>query len=360
MLIGDADSGQRLLKAVWESDIATVRASLESGANPNVRDMESGLTAVMIAAGKSTPTLLKVLMDAGADIFVIDSRAGTTALHKACQGGCLEAVALLLEAGLFVDSVASTTGHTPLMDGVWFKRPEIVHYLLDRGAGLNLSTHYGFSLLEHLQYALSVNVVGKEKLVEADSFIRARLDADAGEISSQELMKAVTDGNLETTMALLARGGAVDERAPATNGFNDHHTPLLVACRDGHTAIAAELLEAGADVNAIEPTFLASPLHKAVYNGHADITRLLVGQSGINVDYQGGTNGYTALHDSLWHGYRECAAVLVDAGARLDLRGHDSKLPVDLAVDTFGEDDEMVKRLRTAMRSGGRGEQRAQ
>ena len=51
---------------------------------------------------------------------------------------------------------------------------------------------------------------------------------------------------------------------------------------------------AGADVNAIEPCFQAVPLHKAVYNGHADITRLLVAHRGIDLDFQGGTTATPA------------------------------------------------------------------
>jgi ankyrin repeat protein len=128
------------------------------------------------------------------------------------------------------------------------------------------------------------------------------------------------------------------------------HTPLLVACRDGHEAIVTELLKAGADVNAVEPTFGAVPLHKAVYNGHAGITQMLVQQPGIDLNFQGWTNGYTPLHDALWHGFVDCARILVEAGARLDLKGHDGKLPIDIATEVFGkEDKEMVALLRSRM-----------
>ena len=342
---------KRLIAALQHHDLGRAKHLLEMGANPSARDSESGLTALMIAAGQGNVEMVKVLLAAGADVFATDSRGGATALHKACQGGSVEVVKLLVEAGSFVDSVAPTTGHTPLMDALWFKYPDIVQYLLDKGAGLKLSTHYGFSLLEHFNYELNVNILGKEKLLEAEKMIKARQDSDQAKIESQELMKAVAGNDLEAVRKLISKKVDVDARSPFLNGFNDDHTPLLVACREGHTEIVAELLKAGADVNAIEPTFGSVPLHKAVYNGHVEITRMLVRQTGINPDYQGVTNGYTALHDALWHGHEECARILIEAGARLDLLGHDGKLPVDIAVETFGENHDVVKSIRSKMKA---------
>ena len=115
----------------------------------------------------------------------------------------------------------------------------------------------------------------------------------------------MTAGDLDEVRRLTVAGAEVDERFPIVNGFNDAHTPLLVAARDGHVEMVRLLVEARADVNATEPTFGAVPLHKAVYNGHADSTRILSERPGVDLDFQGATNGYTPLHDALWHGYVE-------------------------------------------------------
>lgn len=337
----------RLIVAVQANDLKVTQSLLAMGADPSARDAASGLTALMMAAGQANQHLVKALLGAGADVFAADKRAGASALHKACQGGSVEIVRLLVAAGAFVDAVCPTTGHTPLMDALWFKFPDIVQYLLDQDAGLNLTTHYGFSLLQHFEYELNVTVQGKEKILEAGKMIKARQQSDQAKIEKQKLMKAVTADDLAAVRKLIAAGVNVDERYPCVNGFNDQHTPLLVACRDGHTAIARELLQAGADVNAVEPTFGAVPLHKSVYNGHAEITGMLVKQPGINLDHQGATNGYTPLHDALWKGYAECAALLIDAGARLDLRGHDGKRPLDIAIEAFGEGHRAVRLIRS-------------
>ncbi|WP_248962178.1 ankyrin repeat domain-containing protein [Sphaerisporangium perillae] len=324
-----------LTAAVRRGAVGEIRDLLAAGADPDERDPETGLDALMIASGRADAAAVRALLDAGADVFTTDAKAGATALHKACQGGSAQVVRDLLDAGAFVDAVAATTGHTPLMDALWFKWPQIVEVLLDRGAGLNLSTHYGFSLKEHFQYELNVNTFGKERLIESDKLLRARQEADDAAAHDHALLNAVTAGDVAKVRELLAAGFPVDTRWPVVNGFNDAHTALLVACRDGHTEIVGELLAAGADVNAVEPTFGAVPLHKAVYNGHADITRLLVTRPGIDLGFQGATNGYSPLHDAIWHGYAECAEILVQAGAPLHLAGHDGKTPRDLAEEVL-------------------------
>ncbi|MFJ9821482.1 ankyrin repeat domain-containing protein [Streptomyces sp. NPDC101151] len=339
---------EEFLTAVQDGDAHTVSGLLALGAVPDLRDPVSGLTALMIAAGRGNAPLVRRLLAAGTDLHTGDSRGGATALHKAVQGGDPETVRVLLEAGAFVDAVAPTTGHTPLMDALWYKWPEVVAVLLEHQAGLNLSTHYGFSMREHFEYELNVNTRGKDKLLEAERLLAARTQADENAVRAQHLMAAVTTGDLDAVRCHLAEGAEVDARYPVVNGFNDAHTPLLVACRDGHEEIAGELLAAGADVNATEPTFGAVPLHKAVYNGRAGITALLVEAPGIDLDYQGITNGYTPLHDALWHGYEECARVLIDAGARLDLVGHDGKRPADIAREILGAHHPLTKAIAGA------------
>jgi len=60
-------------------------------------------------------------------------------------------------------------------------------------------------------------------------------------------------------------------------------------------------------------------------------------------------NGYTPIHDALWHGYTECAQMLIDSGARLDLKGHDGKTPLQVAIDVYGPDADIVKHMRAKM-----------
>ena len=76
---------------------------------------------------------------------------------------------------------------------------------------------------------------------------------------------------------------------------------------------------------------------------------MLAEAPGVQLDVQGGTNGYAPLHDALWHGYAECAEILVRAGARLNLLGHDGKTPLDLAVEGLGPDHAVTRMIQAAM-----------
>ena len=337
-----------LIAALKARDETRVAALLDNGATPTARD-EDGLTALMIACGRGLDRATGALLAAGADPFAKDAHAGASALHKACQAGSLACATRLIAAGVPVDEPATTTGHTPLIEAIWFKRPEIAKMLLDHGASLSVRTHYGFSLLDHMAYALKVNQIDQDRLEQAAAFVRAREAADTAQAAALPLVAAAQAGDLAAARAALEAGAAVDSRAPILGGFNDDHTALLIACRDGHDGIVDLLIGAGADVNAVEPTFCAVPLHKATYNGHAAITAKLCAAPAIDIDFQGATNGYTPLHDALWHGFEDCARVLLDAGARLDLQGHDGKTPLDLAVEAFGETAEITARIRADM-----------
>jgi ankyrin repeat protein len=341
---GDAPS--RLLQAVKADNLDEARYLIEHQIDPNVGDPETGLTVLMLAACHANPEMVKLLLDAGADPLTADSKAGATALHKACPGGDVECARLLLDAGAFVDAVAPTTGHTPVMDALWYKAPEVVKLLVERGANLNLSTHYGFTMWDHLEFERNVNARGRETMEEIARILEGARDARQQQIAGQPVMVATEKGDLDGVKQAIAAGADVDAVYPHVNTFSDGHTPLLVAARDNHAEIVRELLANGAKVRVVDWVFKGSPIHKATYNGRPDILTMLMEHPDIDLDVQGTINGYTPLHDALWHGYTECAQMLIYAGARLDLRGHDGKLPLDVATAVYGPDDPLVALIR--------------
>jgi ankyrin repeat protein len=341
-------SGNALIAAVRGRDPAEAERLIAAGANVNTRDPASHLTGLMFAAGVGDAKIVRSLISAGALVNAVDDVAGATALHKACQGGHLEAVQALVEAGAFVNQQTTTTGHTPLVEAIWFKSDAIVRYLLDHGARINIGTYYGFTIDDHINYALRVNegAGGHDALLRIQSVVAERKEAISRQQDAQNLNAAILKGDLAAVRAALKAGEDIEQRWPVTGTFQDGHTPLLIAARDGHTEIVSELIRHGANVNAVEPVFGAVPLHKATYHGYLEITRLLANARGVNLDYQGPSNGYTPLHDALWHAYPECAKALLDAGARTDLLAWDGKLPLDIAVQELGPDHPIVGELR--------------
>lgn len=138
------------------------------------------------------------------------------------------------------------------------------------------------------------------------------------------LMKAVQANDIARVKELIAQGvdvSALDENQDA---------PLIIAAYKGHTEIVKLLLEAGADVTAVDPGMKATALHAAAYAGRTAAARLLI-KHGIDIDKQGPFNGYTALHDAIWQNNVETAEVLIDAGANLNIKSNAGETPLDLA-----------------------------
>lgn len=137
------------------------------------------------------------------------------------------------------------------------------------------------------------------------------------------LMKAVKNNDVAGVKKLIQGGVNVDEL--------DHgDAPLVMAAYEGHNEIVKMLLEAGADVTAVDPGMKATALHAAAYAGRTEACKLLIAYK-IDIDKQGPKNGYTALHDALWQSNIETAKVLIDAGANLTLKSNQGQNPVEFA-----------------------------
>jgi ankyrin repeat protein len=55
------------------------------------------------------------------------------------------------------------------------------------------------------------------------------------------------------------------------------------------------------------------------------------------------------LGESRCHGYGECVRFLIQAGARLDLKGHDGKTVLDLACEVLGEKSAVAELIRSRL-----------
>jgi ankyrin repeat protein len=346
----------QLIQAIKSNDGDEVRRLLALGANANARAEDTGLTALMMAACQGNREIVASLLKAGADVLTTDPFTGATALHKACQGGNAEVGKLLVEAGAFVDAVTPTMGHTPIMDALWYKSAPMIEQLLQYGPNIETKTHYGFSLWDHLNYeaAAQGTEAGKQLFAAIESLIYAYRDACTQIIERQALLAATQKGDTESVrVAILADPNNLEQRHPHVNSFSDGHTALLIACRDNHPAIVDLLLEAGAEVDSFDWIFKGYTIHKATYNGRADILKKLLNSPKMTVkvvNAQGRINGYSPLHDALWHGFEDCARLLLDdARCQLGLVGHDGKDELAICMEVFGEDHALTEKVKAQL-----------
>ena len=138
------------------------------------------------------------------------------------------------------------------------------------------------------------------------------------------MMSAINNNDATRVQQLIAQG--VDVNALDAN----RDAPLVMASYRGNPEIVRLLLEAGADVTAVDPGMQATALHAAAYAGNTEAAKLLV-QVHVDIDKQGPFNGYTALHDAIWQGHLETARALIDLGANLTLRSLRDETPLAFA-----------------------------
>lgn len=320
--------------AIRACDLATAAETLRSGSDVNRRGPD-GQTPLMVAAGLGQAQMVELLLTAGADVLMLEPRMGSTALHKAAQSGAPDVIALLLEHGAFIDQQSPTLGNTALMDAVLHKQMDAVRVLLTLGAKTAIRNHWSQTALDLAQDG------GLDAIAR---LIRNRDSENDEHIRQSALLFAARAGDSETVKRLIVEGASVDQRTPFTGSIDDDYTPLGIAAREGHTEIVRLLLGAGADPRRVVGLMKATPVHEAAYFGHAhvieELTRVRDESAAPRpeLDAQGSYNGLTALHDAVWHGHLDAVRVLVEAGARLDLKTHAGLTPRDLAL-LYGYDD---------------------
>lgn len=323
----------------------------------------------MIAAGLGRERIARLLLRHGADVHILDDTMGASALHFAAQGGDVGMAKLLLDHGAHLNLQSPTHGITPLMNAVWYRNPDMTAFLLEQERiNTRIRSHFGATARDLISSASATGSVpsaeaGNTDMSNPDSLSDSRKSGQTKEADEAERFHQLFEQyekrlreteNRQTLfrmivnpdqadapekqlecIRLISRDPAqVNAISPVTCSGSDGHTPLLAAARDGKTEVVKILLASGADPKMEDEYMRATPVHKAAYMGYTDVLRVLTEHPDFAkiVDRQGPFNGYTALHDAVWHGHLDAVKVLLDANANPGLRGHDGLTPYDLAV----------------------------
>ena len=208
-----------------------------------------------------------------------------TPLHRVAHAGNAAVVARLLRAGAAADA-ATRHGVTPLALASARGHAGVVETLLGAGADPNQASPQGET---PLMVAARTGVVDSVTALLRHGAGRG-VDARERWRGQTALMWAAAEGHAAVLAPLVTAGADVDARSDA--GF----TPLAFAVRAGHTDAVEALVMAGADVDLALPDG-TSPLHLAVINAHHDVAVQLLEHG---ADPAVAEPGWTPLHQLVW------------------------------------------------------------
>jgi ankyrin repeat protein len=374
--------GQTLLMhAARTGQVASVKALLAAGSNPNARETRTGTTAAIWAATGSHANAIRVLAEAGADLNVLSKvtsyphtqngvllsgleegysyvgqtvlpRGGWSAAMFAAREGAVEAVRALAESGANLN-LTDPEGTTALIVAVINGHYDVVSALIDKGADPNVADIKGMT---PLYAAVDMHTIG-------DTFGRPYP------------AKPVIDGSLDAARVLIKGGANVNAplKAPilkrvydaGDNRLGEGATPFMRAARKCDVEMMRILLDAKADVTLTQksgntPLMLCAG---AVSGGNSEDTPERVSEdeapaairlaldAGVDVNAQNAT-GDTVLHTAATSGGGQPAIIrlLVEHGARMDVKNKADRTPLDAATRARQPNEKVVALLKELAR----------
>ena len=314
-----------LHQAVRGGHLSAVAALIATGATLDAQDDE-GDTPLHLAADGGHAVIVSLLIQATASLNVKNDDEKAP-LHLAADGGHAAIVALLVEAGAYWGDAACESGEFSNPAGAappCLCEPPTVRTLQGNCAAPSKNICGGLDPAQFYDAAAGACVLfatcAPPKVLYPEG-------NDCHAESDYPLHDAVFAGDLDLVNHFITFH--MTEADVNVGRGNGRMTPLHLAARDGHAAIAAALIAATANVNATNREG-AAPLHLAASGGHAAIVTMLIAAT-ANVNARSGA-GSTPLHFAVSRDYAAIVSLLIAATASVNVKNDGGETPLHSAV----------------------------
>jgi ankyrin repeat protein len=372
----DATGETPLMTAARNGLRSALRVLLEHGASVDARDPGFEQTALMIAVREDHPDAVELLINSGAAVnaqtrkgptpkFVLpckgtgcgsegvginrgglpdrgrraEAKGGMTPLLYAARDGRLAAARMLVSAGADVE-LADANGIGPLLMAALNNNLAVARFLLDHGADVNADDFWGRSPLWAAVEYRNLDMNNKDQ----DSPIDNGVDRAPILELIEALLDAGADVNSRTREVPPSRRWLYSLGDVSWVDFTGQ-TPFLRAALSGDTAAMRLLLQYGADPNLptfanTTPLMAAAGVNWAVAQTYTESPRARLDAVRLCLELGADVNatnsmGLTALLGAANRGSNDIIELLVDRGARLDIKDREGRTPLRWAEGVF-------------------------
>lgn len=307
-----------------------VRIYLMAGMKPDV-SLKSNTTPLIWASFNGNLAMVKNLAEAGANVNVVNAD-GFTPLHAAVESEKPEVVRYLLQRGAKINTATVQDGTTPLHTACYKGNKEIVQILIVAGANIEAKTVHGATPL------VTAAFYGKKDIVECLKSNGAKIDVDSKE--GEVLAKSAIKANRTESYDELVKAGA-DVNMTDENG----KTMLQAAVEKNDIKTVEMLLKDGANVNVLckyKESSNVTPLMTAVIDKNEAVVKSLL-KANADLDVKENNLGLTALQIAIIQGNEDIAADLIFNGANINALSNNGFTAADFALAR--KDISMLKKL---------------
>lgn len=310
-----------LLVAVVQANFEEVKNLLESGVDVNALDPEENVPALFYAFQSLRLDLVELLMKYGANFTEHDNRKKEQRMmEKVILSGNIDLIEKLFIAGFKEKDLMNQV----LLSG----KVVLIEKLVAGGVDINLSLDSRLQTALHIAAAESSKEM-VQKLIELGADVNA-IDYE----NNNPLLVATFNGKLENFEALLANGSNINvigaQYPHQCNCCPEDFNPLMAAFESGNEDLIFRVLDAGADMNVLQPYSNATLLNMAANEKSKDFVLKLI-QYGAKVNALD-KNGENPLLPAVKGSRLENVRVLIENGADVNLPNAFGELPLICAV----------------------------